>query len=301
MPTVDSINTATTVITDSAATQAIELDSLAFFARVEEHSYLSPDTIAFDLWQPLPEPHLMMEEIEPAPDPLPWETGMQGDARNVGVGDNQGVLAIVACVFTMMMLSYRSCKRLFASLYKGLFSLRRRKNAFNENTSHETRMLMLMAVQWCVCTGLLLYSMVAHWYHVEPANAFVDTSRLILLMGAYYVVQYCAYATLGYTYTDPTSRRLYLQGFTSSQSLLGFALIIPALGAIFYPAAAMVGIVSGLILYALARIVFIVKGFRIFYTNFGSLFYFILYLCTLEIIPLLLVWQVCITILITVD
>ncbi|MCH5320108.1 MAG: DUF4271 domain-containing protein, partial [Paramuribaculum sp.] len=40
-----------------------------------------------------------------------------------------------------------------------------------------------------------------------------------------------------------------------------------------------------MVLYVLARIMFIVKGFRIFYTNSASIVYFILYLCSLEIVP----------------
>ncbi|WP_367617564.1 DUF4271 domain-containing protein, partial [uncultured Duncaniella sp.] len=31
--------------------------------------------------------------------------------------------------------------------------------------------------------------------------------------------------------------------------------------------------------------------FRLFYDNFGSLLYFILYLCTLEIVPLVLIYR----------
>ncbi|MDE6169760.1 MAG: DUF4271 domain-containing protein, partial [Duncaniella sp.] len=46
------------------------------------------------------------------------------------------------------------------------------------------------------------------------------------------------------------------------------------------------------VFYFLTRILFICKGFRLFYDNFGSLLYFILYLCTLEIVPLVLIYRV---------
>ncbi|MDE6655263.1 MAG: DUF4271 domain-containing protein [Muribaculaceae bacterium] len=35
---------------------------------------------------------------------------------------------------------------------------------------------------------------------------------------------------------------------------------------------------------------FIIKGFRIFYHKIWSLLYFILYLCTLEIVPLIILY-----------
>ncbi|MBP3590263.1 MAG: DUF4271 domain-containing protein, partial [Muribaculaceae bacterium] len=40
-------------------------------------------------------------------------------------------------------------------------------------------------------------------------------------------------------------------------------------------------------IYVSARLIFIIKGFKIFYNGFISLIYFILYLCTLEIVPLI--------------
>jgi len=42
-------------------------------------------------------------------------------------------------------------------------------------------------------------------------------------------------------------------------------------------------------LYICARLVFICKGFRIFYGNLSSIVYFLLYLCAVEMVPLALV------------
>lgn len=220
-----------------------------------------------------------------------WETGLEGIPRPVYVGDNSGVLAVIAGISILMMLSYRHCRRLFMVMVQELWGMRHRANVFDEHTSNESRVVALMALQWCICTGLLLYSgLTLAGCSLLPGNAFVDTGKLIGLMAVYYLFQLAAYNTVGYTFAGNTGRRLWLQGFTASQSLLGFALIVPALVAIFYPNAAEIAVIVGTSLYFLARIVFIAKGFRIFYTNFGSLLYFILYLCTLEIVPVIFVY-----------
>ncbi len=230
-------------------------------------------------------------ELPPPPAPAKWSTGLDGSERTVSVGDNSGVLTVVAVVIVLMMINYKHCRRLFSTLWQEMWAMRHRANVFDEHTSNETRVLALMALQWCMCTGLLLYSGLGlSGATLAPSKAFIDTGSLILLMVAYYVAQWAAYQVVGYTFTTPIGRRLFVQGFTSSQSLLGFALLIPALVSIFYPSAAFVAVIVGVSLYIIARIVFITKGFRIFYTNFGSIFYFILYLCTLEIVPLLLVY-----------
>ena len=87
-------------------------------------------------------------------------------------------------------------------------------------------------------------------------------------------------------------------GLNASQMLLGVVLTVPTLVALFYPGVSgvMLAIAAGL--YILSRICYISKGFRIFYNNFPSLLYFILYLCTLEIIPvitiLILAREICV-------
>lgn len=116
------------------------------------------------------------------------------------------------------------------------------------------------------------------------------------LMAAYYVFQIAVYYILGYTFTTPHRRAMLISGFTSSQSLLSFVLMPAALVAIFYTEATNTMQILGLVAYILARIVFNIKGFRIFYHNFSSLLYYILYLCTLEIIPLIILYHLAKTI-----
>lgn len=238
--------------------------------------------------------------------PADWHDGIAGSSRPVNIGDNSGVLAVLTAIFLAMMLSYRKCKRLFSVLWQEMLGMRSRENAFNDSTGNERGAIALMAVQCIVCTGLLLYCAVSSigpqlglCQAPLPESAFRDTALLIGLTGGYFLAQIAAYWLLGYTFATADGRRLLMQGFTSSQCLLGFALIIPALVGIFYPPTAMAMAITGAVLYVLARIVFISKGFRIFYQNFGSLLYFILYLCTLEIVPAMLVlataFSLCIT------
>ncbi|MCM1452801.1 MAG: DUF4271 domain-containing protein [Clostridium sp.] len=238
--------------------------------------------------------------------PADWHDGIAGDTRPVNVGDNSGVLALLTGIFLAMMLSYRKCRRLFYALWQEMLGMRSRENAFDESTGNERGAIALMTLQCCVCIGLLLYCAISSLgpqlglcEAPLPENAFEDTGRLMALAAGYILAQTGIYWLLGYTFTTPDGRKLLMQGFTSSQCLLGFALIIPALVGIFYPAMAMAMAFVGAGLYILARIVFISKGFRIFYQNFGSLLYFILYLCSLEIAPVLFIlwvaFSMCIT------
>lgn len=249
-------------------------------------------------------PALTYTEVEAVavtavPDPEPWLSGLEGEERDVPIGADSGILSLVTALLLMMMLIVHRSRKLFGALWQELLGMRRRANAFDDRTSSESSALTLMAVQWSVCAGILMYCAIAlggaSVFGFRPPEAplahapFVGMAMFVGLAMAYYAAQLATYWVLGYVFADPTGRRLYVQGFTASQSLLGFALLIPALVAIFHQSAAPAMVATAAALYVLARIIFIIKGFRIFYRNFGSLLYFILYLCAVEILPLIFV------------
>ncbi len=225
------------------------------------------------------------------PPPAPtWEQGIEGVPRPINAGDNSGVLTIVTGVFVLMMLSFRKYNRLFSSLFRELLGLKR-PNFYDEHTSKEKGVISLLALQWSVYTGLLLYTLMTVTSMAPPMHALRDILMLIVLTSFYYVFQVCAYNTVGYTFAESEGHRSFVEGFTASQSLVGFLLVVPALVAIFYHTLAMPMLLVGGFFYFIARLLFIVKGFRIFYQNIWSLLYFILYLCTLEIIPLIVIYN----------
>ena len=81
---------------------------------------------------------------------------------------------------------------------------------------------------------------------------------------------------------------LWVGGFLASQATLGLLLFPIVVITLVFPSTIKLMLSLALALYILARIVFIWKGFRIFFNNLSSSIYFILYLCAVEIVPPLL-------------
>ena len=223
--------------------------------------------------------------------PPAWHSGIEGDKRQHSGGTDSGLLTILTLIFVALALNFRHCPRIFANLSGELLSVRRRANVFDEHTTNETRVLLLLAVEYVACLGILLYALVGQVRPLGSDHIFRTTAQFMALAAGYYCFQLCAYNLLGYVFSTPDGRRQWRRGFNASQTLAGLALIIPALLTIFYPDAARPTLIVDGCIYFLARVVFITKGFRIFFTRITSLVYFILYLCTLEIIPVILVYQ----------
>lgn len=224
-----------------------------------------------------------------------YTSGLAPEPRPLLPGYDDGITAIVTAVFVLLAVSvsrHTSFIRTFAS---ALTSGRRRDNTFDDHTVDETRITVALLLVCCVCEGILLYfaASMAGWEMAPFPAVAIGSAVAVALMCA----QTAAYSVTGYafaTHSGDTSR--WVRGFLASQALLGLALSFPALAVIFYPGSAPVAVATGAGLYCLARLFFICKGFRFFYTNLFSLVYFILYLCTLEIAPLLFLWRMSIPI-----
>lgn len=214
-----------------------------------------------------------------------WTLGKEGLTRPVTPGGDSGILALLVGVMVLLGLNMGHVRRVFRTLPQDLLSVRRRANMFDEHTGNEMRVIILLLLVTCVMEGLLLFMWLAPNHPLDTAAMLRAVGAFTCLGGAYYLFQLAACATIGYVFTDPVSAGLWRRGLNASQVMLGLTLTIPTLVALFYPETTHRMLIAAAMLYLLSRICYISKGFRIFYINFPSLLYFILYLCTLEIIP----------------
>lgn len=223
----------------------------------------------------------------------PWTDGLIPEPRLIQPGRSTVFLTVIALIFVMMAFNFRTISRLLRFYGGELVKIRRgRDNVFDDRPAGDMRVLTLLVIQFVVCGGILLSGGLSWLVACDHSVMTVPAvARIICIVGAYYVFQLVAYQTVGYTFATGEGRREWLRGFNASQALLGVALSLPAIMVIFYPHTTVPMAMIALCVYLLARLLFIFKGIRIFYDKISSLLYFILYLCTLEIIPLFLVYK----------
>ncbi len=211
--------------------------------------------------------------------------------RTLLPGYDSGVLCLLIGIFLILAYNFRHYSTFIKNFSTDLWSVRRRENTFSVRTFSETGIQMSVVLLACVSEGIIVNSVMTREGVSGPLSTFGAIAAVTLVALLYYLWQLAAYRTVGYVFTDKVSSRLWLKGFNASQSLLGLALVAPALVVLFNPGAVVVVFPMGVLFYFMARFIFICKGFRLFYDNFGSLIYFILYLCTLEIVPLVLLYR----------
>lgn len=219
-----------------------------------------------------------------------WQHGIMATERPVSLGENSMLATFIIVVIAAVTFSIGSFKRLIHTLPGDLWGIRQRENAFDNRTVGEMRTYLLIILLLCLSEGILmLTAAISSGAAIAPSHMFATTLYLSGLAAAYYMFQIVAYASVGYAFTDKRMASQWLRGFNASQALMSMLLVIPALLTLIYQASASAVIPIAIAIYIGTRLVFIFKGFRIFFDNILSLLYFILYLCALEITPLCVV------------
>lgn len=221
-----------------------------------------------------------------------WTKGLEPMPLPARAAGNEVITGSLVVLLLLLLVCLQRGRRLLPALFRDMWRVRNRKKIFDERTSNENRIITIFGLQLTVFMALLVASAADILSGRPPLD---DAGALLLPMvgmcGAFYLLQIAIYWCVGYAFTTAAGCKMWLRGFYAVQTFLGFGLAIPALVTVFYPDAAVAALWVGAAMYAFSRIVFISKGFRIFYQNYWSLFYFILYLCTLEITPLVLIYR----------
>ena len=228
------------------------------------------------------------------PTPPAWHSGIQPLPRPQVAADHPGIISMFIILFIILSITFKHSRKLFGSLWRDLWSVRRRRRQYTKRTPAESRMVAVFYIQLIIFLALLTQ---CHfrllWAQGSDISwSFPRTIVYSLMWLAYYLFSLSAYRTVGYTFGQPITTSLWLRGFNAAQVFAGFGLAIPAAIAVFYPDLAGSAVLWGAAIWLLAHIIFIFKGFRIFYSGLPSILDFFLYLCALEITPLALLYSV---------
>lgn len=198
-------------------------------------------------------------------------------------------LVAVLLFFVLLCFNARHVARLFNNFLSDIWSVRQRENIFEEHVAAESQILILMNLLTSVLEGILLFN----YFRLQIAGLpfFISLAYTTVVAIGFNVFSIAACSTVGYAFTSTSLASRWRRGLLSSQALLGLFLLIPTIIIIVRPNSVGVCTTIAAIMYILARMLYITNGIRIFYTDYFSWLYFILYLCTLEIIPMLAVWR----------
>ncbi len=236
---------------------------------------------------------LRAEEIAAHFPPIPINAIPSGTAEGVEPSPREPLALcstpmsfLLTAVFILAAVNASSLRRALVTYGTELWKVRSRGNMFDGDVGVRIPTAVLLGIVFVVSGGLALYGMCGSTH-----PSFAGACAMMALTAAYYVFQLCAYGAVGNTFATADESRQWIDGFCATQAYLGIALALPAVLTVCCPEWDKILSIVSLSIYEALHLVFILKGFKIFYRTIGSLLYFILYLCTLEILPQIAIYR----------
>lgn len=261
--------------TEPTATDSVEIyiaseaDSLKIF---NDSLFAAQDTLTADSVQQ----SIVVEPLQPA--------GFEGIPRKESFATQSSVTLLLLVQFFFLAFSFQVIVRQTVSFFKS-FDFSRQTSIF---TSREIIQTILLFVFSNLNISLLFYLL----FSGEPTLIWLDLLPILIGFIVLFLFKATVFRFLGYVFFDKILARYWIQSNFVVLVLFNM-LIFPMLVWVIYFRApdsyllytAIFGAVS-----ALALVIY--RLLNIFTTRIYSFFHIILYLCTLEIMPLLLLYFV---------
>lgn len=197
-------------------------------------------------------------------------------------------LIVLLGVFFLLAIVFSDSSRYLKQLVSGYSLGHSRRFSDEVRTSRSFYMRILLLLQACVCPSLCLVN------GLYAAGLITDRSEALtaLLYGAAGLVAWMLVKTLLYSLVNAIlftrqQSAAWNQVYADTFILTGFVWFLVAVVTTFFSLPVTAITVIALTLVCVAEIWLAVKAFHIFFVNFHGGLQLIIYLCTLEWIPLL--------------
>lgn len=224
------------------------------------------------------------------------ETVAPGEgARNTSDGLSW-VYVGLAVLFCLVCLKFKKNTRYLRALVADMSEVRMRHNAFDD-TVKETSFLILLDLLWICCAGVLLWKTVMltvgdnpFWSLSIPDRPGLGIALCCGITASYAIMMTLAYTVVGNVFSDSHMTAMWVKGSLATMGLEGGILFILALLSMCYEPWTKTILIFAAAVFVAGKIIFIYKGFRIFFNQISSWLLFLYYLCSLEIVPLILTY-----------
>lgn len=162
-----------------------------------------------------------------------------------------------------------------------------RKSLFSGDTVSELRIGSVLGVVHVLVVSLFLYHLINYFEFESGYNVYMLISLIVVL---FHLVKLGCVYYWNYLINTKDRYRLWLKSYNVFNLVLGLLLLPVVIFITFMHGKPIeIGLNIGLFFIAIYLVALLLRSIKIFFSNFGSFIYVILYFCTLEILPLLII------------
>ena len=217
--------------------------------------------------------------------------GVAGDPIPYNISNDNIISSFLLGCFIMSLLAFAISKSYVVNQIKNFFHIQRRED-IKTPTSNEVIALAFFAIQAYLLLAMAYFfyvkAYVADTFVFEEEYLFIGLLFLIIL--GYSILKYPLYTFINYIFFFGKNNVQWQYTMLLLSAIEG-ALLFPAiLFQSYFEASPLNVIIYALFVVILVKIFTFYKCYVIFFRKNGLFLQIILYFCTLEIIPLLVLW-----------
>lgn len=214
---------------------------------------------------------------------------LQGDLINSTPQNESWVFALLLGLFLFFIISLHRSTGWITETLKNFFVKRSRSGTFFRSASHNLQSRLMLSLFSTAVIVLFVYTSIFQEGNFEFSRYLQMLATGIL----YLVLKYYLISIIGYTFLNDEFTILSKEAYFTIYSLLGVLLFPILVINIYLPLGENNNFpdIIALLFTGLALITVILKVFQFFYHKLLDIFYIMLYLCTLEILPLIGMFQ----------
>lgn len=219
--------------------------------------------------------------------------GVNGIPLTQNISNNDWIPLLIIGCFLLFVFTFRIYAPKIQEFTGDLFNARPRSR-YNEKTHFGiSNVRIILLIQTFILEGISLYLIFQHFVKGENSTeSILSTVGLFGLCSMlFYLVQYLIYQLVGYIFLPKQYIITWINTLSAITIFRGVLFFVPVLITIYHTNALNLFMGIAFSVYILTRLLFVYKGLKIFFSGIHSLIFLILYLCTLEIAPLFVIYK----------
>ena len=193
------------------------------------------------------------------------------------------LMFLIAILYGWVMTSYT---KTLSQDVKEFFYPNNRNDVMTSEVAEISRMKALMHVLFVFSITIFSYFVLTNLMYHKPSSFGLSAFMILLVFVGYMVFKFLVTRLLCYVFFDSKVWNELKQYFLTLTSMLSISLFVVDVIAAYAPnMVANAALYVGLGFCVIAVLLYVFRILSIFFKGISSLFYLILYLCTLEILP----------------
>lgn len=236
---------------------------------------LSADSVKIDEWQ----------EVQCS--------GMEGEVLPYRLNNDWAVTALLFLCFFLIYYSINHQKKYFFQRLKNFFVHKERGNLFDDATGTDFNFILVLCGVTCVLGGVCMYD-----YSLDTSPVLFQRissnwllAGYITLMGVLVCFKWLLYSFVNWIFFDKDQNISWRKAYFDLLVATGFLLFPLILLIVYFNLKSEISQMVILLVVLFTKILLFYKCIRNFFSHLHGFLHLILYFCTLEIIPDLLLWK----------